>query len=128
MRAAQPLPARSNSSQGRKGRKPAGEGSGWISTGATSTDFRRVTEGCLVTYDRLHQNVNRATNWPDLGFVPAPLRVFTKPKPPFSAPVGAAEPGNGLLNVAAVTEEVPAPPPVAGIGYCTRLKTLKNCA
>src|ERR1019366_5438620 len=78
MRAAEPPPAGSTSSQGRTGRKPAGEGSGWISTGATSTDFRRVTEGCLVTYDRLHQNVNRATNWPDLGFVPAPLRVFTK--------------------------------------------------
>ena len=50
---------------------------------------RRFPDEALgITKCRFGQNVKRATNWPDLGFARFPLRVFTKPKPPFNAPVG----------------------------------------
>jgi hypothetical protein len=45
-----------------------------------------------------------------------PLRVLTKPKPPFNAPVGAAEPGNGLLNVGAEELLVLKIPAMDGVG------------
>jgi len=40
----------------------------------------------VVCEAALRQNVKRATNWPDLGFAPAPATLFTNPKPEDNAP------------------------------------------
>ena len=47
-----------------------------VGGGAEAPPHEEIKVCCDVA---LRQNVKRATNWPDLGFVPAPLRVFTNP-------------------------------------------------